>query len=215
LKTQMLRSEKWTLRRLAIRWLEVDSARGAVLTKPLKFITHYSAQYNNSKSWSAFALRGYGGDHRFIAKPSEMPQAWKGRNSRKLAWKLRNTSARRALPECEPLIQAVPGLKHRIRLMKLAAGGSIGRHSDAIDEEMGTALGKTLRIHIPISTNPGVRFTSWGLDGKEMTARMKEGEAWYVDTRKPHKVENKGKTDRLHLVMDVVSCPELLSAINA
>lgn len=211
---QVPRSENWTLRRLTMGRLRVGRARAALLTRSSDFITHYSAKYNTSKSWSAFSLRGYGADPRFIAKPSEMPKGWKTQNLEKLTWELRNTGARKALPQFEPLIRAIPGLKHRIRVMRLAAGGSIGRHSDVIDKEMGTARSKTLRIHIPISTNPGVRFTSWRLDGKKKTIHMRVGEAWYVDTRKPHKVENMGKTDRLHLVMDVVSCPKLLSALD-
>lgn len=207
-------SENWTLRRLSMSRLSVSKARSALSARSADFVAHYSAKYNTSKSWSALSLRGYGTDPQFIAKPSEMPKEWKIRNSEKLGWELRNTRARKALPEFESLIRAIPGLKHRIRVMRLAAGGLIERHSDAIDREMGTTTGKILRIHIPISTNPAVRFTSWRLDGKKITIHMREGEAWYVDTRKPHKVENGGKADRVHLVMDVVSCPKLLWAIN-
>jgi hypothetical protein len=208
------RSESWTLRRLAVRPLRVEGARTALSRKYSDFVTHYSAKYNSSNSWSAFSLRSYGGASDFMMKPAEMPKEWKKRNPEKLFWELEDTSARKMLPEFEPLIKAVPGLKHRIRVMRLAAGGSIGRHSDVIDRETGTAEGKALRVHLPIATNALVRFTSWDLLGKPETVHMKEGEAWYVDTRKPHQVENAGNTDRLHLVMDVLSCPELLGSIG-
>jgi hypothetical protein len=94
-------------------------------------------------------------------------------------------------------------------------GGSIKRHSDVIDREAGTTENKILRIHVPIFTNPLVRFTSWDRFGRQKTTHMKESEVWYLDTRKPHQVENNGNMDRLHLVMDVVSCPELLSALGS
>lgn len=209
------RSETWTLRRLSIRPVEVEKARAAVLEQYSAFATHYSSKYNISNSWSAFSLRSYGGAADFIMKPTEMPKEWKMRNPEKLLWELEDTSSRRILPQFEPLIDLVPGEKHRIRIMRLAAGGSIGRHSDVIDRETGTVDGKTLRIHLPIATNAKVRFTSWDVFGKRKSVHMKEGELWYVDTRKPHKVDNQGETDRLHLVMDVVSCPELLAAIGA
>jgi len=207
------RSEDWTLRKLSVRPIHVEAARNALEKKCRGFVNHYSSKYNGSNSWSAFSLRSYGGFADFVMKPGEMPKEWKKRNPEKLAWELKDTSARMMLPEFEPLIDAVPGVKHRIRVMRLAAGGLIGRHSDVIDRETGTAEGKVLRVHLPISTNALVRFTSWNLFGKRETVTMKEGELWYVDTRKPHQVENAGKTDRLHLVMDVLSCPKLLDSI--
>jgi hypothetical protein len=208
------RSENWTLRRLSIGPVQVEKARKAVLRKYPDFITHYSTKYNSSNSWSAFSLRSYGGAPDFIMKPAEMPKQWKRRNLEKLLWELKDTSKRKILPEFDLLINAVPGIKHRIRIMRLVAGGCIERHSDVIDRETGTAPGKTLRIHLPIATNAKVRFTSWDVSGRRQSVHMKEGEFWYVDTRKPHQVENEGDADRLHLVMDVVSCSELLSAID-
>lgn len=206
-------SEKWTLRRLSGRPLRVEAAREALEARHSDFVSHYSVKYNSSNSWSAFSLRSYGGSADFVMKPAEMPKEWKKRNPEKLVWELEDTSVRKILPEFEPLIDAVPGVKHRIRVMCLAEGGLIGRHSDVIDRETGTTEGKTLRVHLPISTNALVRFTSWNLFGERETVTMKEGELWYVDTRKPHQVENGGTADRLHLVMDVLSCPELLESI--
>jgi aspartyl/asparaginyl beta-hydroxylase (cupin superfamily) len=34
---------------------------------------------------------------------------------------------------------------------------------------------------------------------------MKTGEAWFLDTRKPHRAINGGEEDRIHLVIDVVA----------
>jgi quercetin dioxygenase-like cupin family protein len=33
---------------------------------------------------------------------------------------------------------------------------------------------------------------------------MREGEAWYLDLNLPHAVANRGRTDRIHLVVDCV-----------
>lgn len=207
-------SEQWTIRRLKIDPLSVDDAKVAVLAKGDQLITHYSTQYNDRASWSALCIRGYKGRSDFIIKPSEMPKAWKKCNQKTLALEIADTDARKKLPELESLIEVVPGIKHRIRIMRLAAGGSIKRHTDSVDVDAGTTQAKTLRIHIPICTNSAVWFTSWDPKGREVKTRMKEGEVWYLDTRKPHQVENNGKTDRLHLVMDVVSCPELIALLR-
>jgi hypothetical protein len=207
-------SERWTIRRLQIDPLSVDDAKLGVLAKGDQLVTHYSTQYNDRGSWSALCVRGYGGRSDFIIKPSEMPKEWRKHNQQSLVLKIEDTDAREKLPELEPLIRAVPGVKHRVRLMRLAAGGSIKRHTDSVDPDAGTTNGKNLRIHIPLYTNSTVWFTGWDLNGHEVKARMREGEAWYLDTRKPHQVENRGNTDRLHLVMDVVSCPKLLELLR-
>src|SRR5450759_1511752 len=169
--------EYWALRRLALRHLPVVAAEGAVLRKSTDLISHYSAKYNSRSSLSALALRGYGGKTDFIIKPSEMPKTWKGQNRAKLEWEISDTPLRAELPELKPLIDAVPGIKQRIRIMCLRAGGMIKRHSDAIDKDAGTAPGKILRIHIPICTNSRVWFTAWNLDGGKTGAHMGAGEA--------------------------------------
>jgi hypothetical protein len=207
-------SDEWTLRRLRKKQLLISEARVAVTNKLDQLVSHYSEKYNKRNSWSSCALRGYGGRTDFIIKPAEMGKEWKKLNRDKLSWVITDTPIRKMLPELEPLIEQVPGVKHRIRIMRLAAGGIIRRHSDAIDRDAGTANGKLLRIHVPICTNPGVTFTSWNLDGGKIRAQMREGEIWYLDTRKPHEVVNRGKTDRLHLVMDVVSSKSLLNLID-
>lgn len=175
---------------------------------------HYST-YNVGKTWTAVAVRGFGGLTDFIEKPREMPRAWKQENPDKLEWQLADTPLRAQLPELEPLIALVPGVKHRIRLMRLAAKtGLLERHADIVDPDCGTEAGQTLRIHLPLQTNKAVAFESWGQRGEHFFAHMAEGEAWYLDTRKPHRARNQGDSDRVHLVMDVESCPELVAMLS-
>lgn len=196
--------------RLDIAPLAARIAEGA-----LSWADHYST-YNKGRTWSALALRGYGGDPGFIIKPSEMSKKWKAENAPKLAWGIADTPLREELPEAEPLIRAIPGVKHRVRLMRLAPlEGELTRHADITDPDAGVAPGRLLRIHLPIVTNPEVVFRQWLLSGEDISARMGLGEAWYLDTRKPHTAVNRGAAARVHLVLDVESCPELLALLPA
>lgn len=80
------------------------------------------------------------------------------------------------------------------RVMKLSAGSRIKQHTDLdLAAEQGAA-----RLHIPIQTNDDVDFR---LNGTRVV--LKEGECWYLRLSDPHSVENRGKTDRVHLVIDV------------
>jgi hypothetical protein len=93
---------------------------------------------------------------------------------------------------------------HRIRLMRLApGGGELQRHTDQVDKDTGVEDGKLMRFHFPIITNPQVDFTSWDMRGRMHIVNMQLGEAWYLDTRKPHRAVNAGDSERIHLVVDV------------
>jgi hypothetical protein len=206
-------AEQAALVRLQLPELDVAPLAARLAAGPLAWADHYSS-YNKGHTWSALALRGYGGDPAFIIKPSEMSKAWKAEHPAELTFGLRDTALREQLPEAEPLIAAIPGAKHRIRLMRLApGGGELTRHADITDPDAGVAPGRLLRIHIPLITNPGVRFEQWLLDGSRREAHMRAGEAWYLDTRKPHTATNRGATERVHLVLDVESSQALLELL--
>jgi len=206
-------AERATLVRLPLQ-LDVAPLRERLLAGGLSWADHYSS-YNKGRTWSALCLRGFGGEAGFIIKPAEMSKKWKAEHPEAMALELADTPLRLALPEAEALIAAIPGEKHRIRLMRLApGGGELTRHADITDEDAGVARGRTLRIHIPIITNPGVEFRMWTLEGEQIAARMAEGEAWYLDTRKPHTAVNRGDSERIHLVMDVESSPEMIELLT-
>jgi len=83
--------------------------------------------------------------------------------------------------------------KTAVRLLRLAAGAEIKPHKDhCLGYEDGC-----FRIHIPVITNPDVTFI---LDNKRLI--MNEGECWYIDANFTHSVNNRGKQDRIHLVID-------------
>ena len=207
--------EQAALVRLKLPKLNVQPLVAKLAELRPQFQQHYSS-YNRGRSWTALALRGYGGRVDFIEKPAEMSKRWKAANDEKLFWTLEDTPLRYALREqAEPLIAAIPGKKHRIRLMALApGGGELTRHADITDPDAGVARGMLLRIHIPLVTNDSVRFRQWLLDGRQKDAHMGVGECWFLDVRKPHTARNDGGCERIHLVMDVESCAELLELMT-
>ncbi|MDR7116932.1 aspartyl/asparaginyl beta-hydroxylase domain-containing protein [Caulobacter sp. BE254] len=87
-----------------------------------------------------------------------------------------------------------------VRLMKLTPGSIIKEHTDL---DLGVENGAA-RIHVPVTTNPGVEFR---LNGA--TVEMRAGEAWYLRLADPHSVANRGAEDRVHMVLDLVANPWL------
>lgn len=82
-----------------------------------------------------------------------------------------------------------------VRLMRLTPGSRIREHRDHdLAAEYGAA-----RIHVPISTSPEVDFV---LNGRRV--EMEPGSAWYLRLCDPHSVVNRGRADRIHLVIDCV-----------
>lgn len=83
-----------------------------------------------------------------------------------------------------------------VRLMRLTPGSIIMEHTDL---DLGVESG-TARVHIPVTTNPGVEFLL-----NRQRVEMKEGQAWYLRLGDPHAVANRGTTDRVHLVLDLIA----------
>jgi hypothetical protein len=81
-----------------------------------------------------------------------------------------------------------------VRLLSLAAGSYIREHTDnALQFEDGE-----VRIHIPVQTNDAVEFY---VAGKRLA--LDAGGAYYVNVNLPHRVNNRGAADRIHLVVDL------------
>ncbi len=80
-----------------------------------------------------------------------------------------------------------------VRLMRLKAGSVIKRHRDYdLEIEDGE-----IRLHVPVFTNPDLEFY---LNDERVV--LNEGECWYLNFNLFHSVNNKGTTDRIHLVID-------------
>jgi quercetin dioxygenase-like cupin family protein len=82
-----------------------------------------------------------------------------------------------------------------VRFLRLKAGSLIKEHRD---HELGFEDGE-VRLHIPVVTNPEVEFVL-----NQTRIVMNEGECWYLNVNQPHRVANRGATDRIHLVIDCV-----------
>lgn len=101
------------------------------------------------------------------------------------------------LARCDYLRQVMASFQTvvgRSRLMRLEPGAEVTPHTD-IDFYWRDRI----RIHVPIVTDPSVRFNC---DGVEI--HMAEGEAWIFDNWRPHNVINGSGIRRVHLVMDTV-----------
>ena len=82
----------------------------------------------------------------------------------------------------------------RAMAAKLVAGGKITPH---VDRHPSFHAGH--RIHVPITTNPRVRFM---IDGQPY--RFRVGEAYEINNQKTHSVMNKGTEDRITFIFDYV-----------
>jgi len=98
-------------------------------------------------------------------------------------------------PHLHAVIESFHCPLRAVRLLKLSAGSIIREHRDY---DLGYEQGE-VRIHVPVITHPQVEFY---LDNKRII--MNPGECWYLDLNRPHRVYNRGQTDRIHLVIDCV-----------
>lgn len=91
----------------------------------------------------------------------------------------------------------------RAMAAKLFAGGKIKPHQDT---HPSFHVGH--RIHVPIKTNPRVRFM---LDGRPY--RFEVGQAYEINNQMNHSVMNKGKEDRITFIFDYIPPAELGRAV--
>jgi hypothetical protein len=86
----------------------------------------------------------------------------------------------------------VRGVFPRVMLARMPAGGVIHPHIDA-----NPAAKWPHKIHVPLTTNPGVVSFFGGAEH-----HFPEGEAVEVDNLGPHWVRNDGDADRIHLIFE-------------
>lgn len=97
-----------------------------------------------------------------------------------------------AMPYLRQALEGFGVVWSRSRLMRLAPGAGVPEHAD-INYHWHTRV----RVHIPIFTQPQVRFHC---DGQAV--HMAAGEAWIFDNWRRHHVENGASAPRIHLVAD-------------
>jgi hypothetical protein len=166
--------------RLPLGFVAADLARDLAGIAEDAWVAHFNTGYHDG-GWSGIALRGVGGDaqalfpgHAETTSHADTP----------------------LLARCPGVVAALARLQcpvGPVRLLRLSAGGRIHEHRDAgLCLEQGQA-----RLHVPIVTGDDVEF-NLGAD----LVRMAPGECWYLNFDLPHRVQNLGATDRVHLVID-------------
>ncbi|GGW74039.1 aspartyl/asparaginyl beta-hydroxylase domain-containing protein [Alteromonas halophila] len=96
-------------------------------------------------------------------------------------------------PYLKQVISSFGEVIGRSRLMALDSGAEVPVHSD-----INYHWYKRVRIHVPITTTPDVRFHC---GDKEVN--MQAGDAWIFDSWKYHTVKNNSDVFRVHLVIDI------------
>lgn len=111
----------------------------------------------------------------------------------------------RACPYVMEVMGEIGAVWGRSRLMGLGPGAVVPPHVD-VNYHWRTHM----RIHVPVITNPEVRFTVG-----EQSVHMAPGECWVFDSFRMHNVRNGGADKRVHLVLDTVEGEEMWDLIDA
>ena len=164
--------------------VDIAALRAAVLAIP-------EAVWAAENAGKPNRFEALGATRHIVFRFIDSPRDWRGSHDRP-AW-----APWRAL--LEPVLdQAVRdygyarGLFPRVMLARMPPGSVIHPHIDA-----NPAAKWPHKIHVPLTTNPGV-VSFFG--GEER--HFPEGEAVEVDNLGPHWVRNDGDTDRIHLIFE-------------
>jgi hypothetical protein len=162
------------------------------------WVDHFVTR-NYEGSWSALPLRGPAGETHPIRMIYPNPTCRDFADTPLLA----------LCPYFQEALAAFGAPLESVRLMKLSAGSAIKEHAD---HDLAFEHG-TVRLHIPVVTNPRVEFH---LNGRPVD--MRAGECWYLRLSDPHSAFNGGDADRVHMVIDAKAdgrIREMLEAVES
>jgi hypothetical protein len=110
-----------------------------------------------------------------------------------------------ALPYAREIItQVIPAPAQRCLLARLLPGVSVAGHIDRAPY-----FGKTIRIHVPVTSNEAAWMYCDGL-----AYRMRPGEVWALNNSAPHAVWNAHAGEaRIHLICDFLPTAALLELL--
>jgi aspartyl/asparaginyl beta-hydroxylase len=146
------------------------------------WIKHFVRQ-NYDGDWSVIPLRGQAGATHPVMMIYADPTCRDYADTPMLA----------ACPYFRQVLATFQAPLQAVRLMRLTAGSRIIEHSDLeLSYEEGT-----VRIHVPVVTNADVEFY---LNRSRVV--LDAGSSWYLRLSDPHSVDNRGTTDRVHMVID-------------
>jgi Aspartyl/Asparaginyl beta-hydroxylase len=145
--------------------------------------TQHFVPQNYDGDWSVIPLRGQAGATHPVMMIYSDPTCTDFEDTPMLA----------ACPYFRQVLDTFQAPLGAVRLMRLTPGSIIKEHNDMdLSFEDGT-----VRIHVPVVTNPGVEFY---LNRSRVV--LDAGSAWYLRLSDPHSVVNRGSSDRVHLVID-------------
>jgi len=110
---------------------------------------------------------------------------------------MRPTPQLQACPYLMQVMHSLGAVWGRSRLMRLAGQAEVTPHVD-----INYYWREHMRVHVPIVTQPTVRFECGGA-----ILNMAAGECWTFDTWRRHRVHNDDSRSRIHLVADTVGGP--------
>jgi hypothetical protein len=148
---------------------------------------HHTFMSKACKGWESIPLRSVGGVE------GKLGNLGGGMNNSPDPNDYKDTSVMTECPYIKSILDSFGTDILKVRIMKLIKGKKIATHIDNFKDD------NIIRLHIPITTNPDVRFIVENDD-----QNLKEGNLYWVNVRKPHRVENKSKNDRVHLVFDLI-----------
>ena len=150
-----------------------------------EWIAHFVTS-NYEGHWTVIPLRGPAGARHPVRMMYSDPTARS----------FEDTPVLGRVPAIRRVLEAFACPLQSVRLMRLAPGSLIKEHGD---HDLGFEYG-TVRIHVPITTNPAVDFRL-----NRVPLVMAPGSVWYLRLSDPHSVSNAGHTDRVHLVIDAAA----------
>ena len=118
---------------------------------------------------------------------------------------MRATPALERSPYLRQVLGSLGTVLGRIRLMRLSGRAEVSQHVDT-----NHYWNERLRVHVPILTQPTVRFFCGDAE-----VNMAKGECWIFDTWRMHRVLNDAEQARVHLVVDTVGSPAFWKLVNA
>ena len=144
------------------------------------WVTHFNAGYHDG-GWQGVALRAVDGDATKLYGDPARPDL------------MRDTGFMARCPHIAAALARLQCPLSAVRVLRLAPGSVIREHRD---DDLRLEDGEA-RLHIPLATNPAVEFF---VDGRRVI--MEPGECWYLNLSLPHRVQNRGAQQRIHLVVD-------------
>jgi hypothetical protein len=148
------------------------------------WVEHYDRKISNG--WTTLLLSSRDGT---MDRSDSMRPSWKSQ--------FRRTPLVEHLPYFGEILDAFKCPTLRVRVSKLLPHAFIGEHRDIAREASAIAYNQ-VRLHIPITTNDGVRFHL----GRDVF-HLEPGRLYYLDFTKPHSVYNDGDEDRIHLILEL------------